>query len=226
MNLSEESLKSLRDNMIEGQLMGRGIKQSSIIDAFKKVPRHKFVDITMYKHAYDDSPLSIGYGQTISQPYIVALMIKMLEIKKKDKVLEIGTGSGYGAAILAELADTVFSVERLDVLASNAKNILNNLGYNNIVIKTGDGTLGLNDFAPFSKIIVTASFESIPDTLIEQLSEHGKLIMPVGPKSMQRLIVIEKNMTNKLSKKDVCGCAFVPLIGKYGWGESNPAMQG
>lgn len=212
-----EGLEYLRMRMVEEQLAGRDIKDKKVLDVFRKVPRHRFVDPAMYDEAYGDFPLSIGKGQTISQPYIVALMVQVLELTQKDKVLEIGTGSGYETAILAELAGDIFSIERIEPLANKAKDILRDLGYTNIHIKVGDGTLGWQEFLPFDKIIVTASSLTVPEPLLAQLSGTGKLVMPVGPRFTQRLMLLEKDINGEVTEKDICGCVFVPLIGDYGW---------
>ena len=203
--------------MVKEQLSGRDIMSKDVLDAFSRVPRHKFVDPSMQKDAYGDFPLSIGRGQTISQPYMVSLMAQVLELKKNDKILEIGTGSGYETAILAELAGRIFSIERIREIGLKAQEALKELGYNNIEIKIDDGTLGWEAHAPFDKIIVTASWRCMPAPLLEQLSKPGKMVMPVGLRAAQRLMLIEKDSQGRVSEKDVCGCVFVPLIGKHGW---------
>ena len=204
--------------MVRDQLMGRDIKDNKVLSAFRKVPRHRFVDPAMYEDAYRDFPLSIGKGQTISQPYIVALMVQLLDAAGTDKVLEIGTGSGYETAILAESgAGEIFSIERIGPLATKAEKVLKELGYKNIHIKTGDGTLGWQEFAPFDKIIVTAGSIDTPKPLLDQLSGGGKIVIPVGSRLTQRLMLFEKTKEGKVFEKDLCGCVFVPLIGKYGW---------
>ncbi len=217
MNIRENDFDAMRRKMVTDQLLSRDIKDKLVLDVFEKVPRHKFIGPKFYKDAYSDFPLPIQSAQTISQPYIVALMIQLLNIKKSDRVLEIGTGSGYQAAILAELAEQVFSVDRLKELTEDSEVVLKELGYKNITLKTGDGTLGWEEFAPFDKIIVSAGAESVPQPLLKQLKSPGRLVMPVGPKSGQKLILIEKTVKGDELEKDICGCAFVPLIGKYGW---------
>jgi protein-L-isoaspartate(D-aspartate) O-methyltransferase len=217
MNPSVEDFEYLRERMIRDQLLSRGIKDEKILDAFRKVSRHRFVDPALRQDAYSDFPLSIGNGQTISQPYIVALMVQLLEIKRSDNVLEIGTGSGYETAILAELADKVFSIERIDILANKARRVLEELGYKGIIIKVGDGTLGWQEFAPFDKIVVTASAEKVPAPLLEQIKEGGRLVIPVGPRFTQTLMLLEKTGKGYITEKGICGCTFVPLIGRYGW---------
>ncbi|MFC1624123.1 protein-L-isoaspartate(D-aspartate) O-methyltransferase [Candidatus Omnitrophota bacterium] len=217
MNPCEERLKALQEKMVKEQLSGRDIRDKKVLDVFNKVPRHRFIDPTMHQDAYSDFPLSIGRGQTISQPYIVALMVQVLDIMKSDKVLEIGTGSGYETAILAELAQSVFSIERIESLATKAGDVLGELGYKDIEIKVDDGTLGWGEHAPFDKIIVTASSPNIPKPLIDQLSRGGRMVAPVGSRLNQRLALLEKSEKGDFFERDICGCVFVPLIGKYGW---------
>ena len=205
----------LRDRMVQEQLIPRGIKNPKVLDAFYKVERHKFVPRQLLGSAYGDFPLAIGDGQTISQPYIVALMTEYLDLTGKERVLEIGTGSGYQAAILAQLAQQVYSIERIANLAQKAKDLLSDLGYSNIEIMVGDGTLGWPKAAPFDRIIITAATRSIPGPLIEQLKEWGKLIAPLGETFSQTLTLAEKE-NNKLNLEEICDCIFVPLVGKYG----------
>jgi protein-L-isoaspartate(D-aspartate) O-methyltransferase len=213
--------KALRNKMIEEQLIRRGIRDERALDAFKKIERHKFISQDLSVDAYADFPLSIGEGQTISQPYIVALMTECLSLSGQEKVLEIGTGSGYQTAILAELSKEVYSIERLEGLANKATDILENLGYKNIKIKVGDGSLAWPEQAPFDRIIVTAASPKIPLPLIEQLKENGKLILPLGESFSQTLTLLEKKQ-DKIESIKVCGCVFVPLIGEHGWKNKNP----
>ncbi len=208
--------KELRDFMVKTQLIPRGIKDERVLNAMKKVPRHLFIDESMQYKAYDDMALPIGEGQTISQPYMVAVMTQLLELKGNEKVLEIGTGSGYQAAILAELAKEVYSVERVTALATMAEERFHSLGYNNIHVKMGDGTLGWPEEAPFDRIIITAGTPKIPDPLIEQLSEKGIIIAPVGERFSQQLLKVKKS-NGKLLEDYHTPCVFVPLIGEYGW---------
>jgi len=204
--------------MVEEQIIARGIKDKKVISAFLKVPREEFVPEDLKKYAYIDSPLSIGEGQTISQPYIVALMTEALKLKGYEKVLEIGTGSGYQAAILAEIGCEVYSVERIESLAKRAESLLKKLGYN-VKIKIGDGTLGWEEYSPYDRIIVTAAGPKIPETLLAQLSENeGRLIMPIGDRFFQDLILVIKR-GKEIEKINLGGCQFVPLIGKEGWEE-------
>ncbi len=208
--------KELRDFMVKTQLIPRGIKDERVLNAMKKVPRHLFIEESMQYKSYDDMALPIGEGQTISQPYMVAVMTQLLELKGNEKVLEIGTGSGYQAAILAELAEEVYSVERVTALAIKAEERFHSLGYNNIHIKMGDGTLGWPEEAPFDRIIITAGTPKIPDPLIEQLSESGIIIAPVGERFSQQLLKVRKSK-GKLLEDYHTPCVFVPLIGEYGW---------
>ena len=208
----------LRSRMVEEQLISRGISDRRVLDAFLKVERHKFMAQELWMSAYADHPLPIGDGQTISQPYMVALMSECLELKGQERVLEIGTGSGFQTAILAELAKEVYSVERFSGLAQSAEDKLNEFGYTNIKIKVGDGTLGWEELSPFDRIIVTAGAPKIPLPLEEQLAEAGKLVIPLGESFSQMLTVVEKK-NGLLEEKPVSSCVFVPLIGKFGWGE-------
>jgi len=205
----------LRKRMVEKQLIPRGINDPRIIAAFLKVERHRFIPTSLRGSAYADYPIPIGEKQTISQPYIVALMTESLDLSKTDNVLEIGTGSGYQAAILAELANQVFSIERFPTLAKRAESLLQELSYANIKIKIGDGTLGWPEYAPFSRVIITAAAPQVPLPLAEQLSDNGKMILPLGEAFSQVLTLIKKEK-GQLMSESICGCVFVPLIGKYG----------
>jgi protein-L-isoaspartate(D-aspartate) O-methyltransferase len=206
----------LRKRMVQEQLIPRGIADEGVLEAFRKVERHKFVPGELASSAYADYPVPIGQGQTISQPYIVALMTEYLKLSGKEKVLEIGTGSGYQAAILAELAKEVFSIERLAGLAEKAGSLVDSLGYKNIRIKIDDGTLGWPEEAPFDRIIITAACPKVPLPLIEQLKEGGRLIAPVGESFSQVLRLIEKK-EGRINEEPICGCVFVPLIGKFAY---------
>ena len=212
----EKELELERKLMVEEQLIRRGITDKNVLDAFIKVPRHKFLPKSRIGDAYGDYPIGIGEGQTISQPYMVALMTQCLGLKKTDNVLEIGTGSGYQAAILAELAAEVYTIERFSGLSERAKNILQVLGYANIKLKSGDGTLGWEEFAPYDGIIVTCGAPSIPQPLKEQLKENGRLVLPVGGSFSQALMIIRRQK-DKFTEQQICSCVFVPLVGKYGW---------
>lgn len=208
-------LKALREKMVEEQIACRGITNKQVLDIFKKVERHRFVPEELTAAAYADYPLPIGEGQTISQPYIAALMTDSLGLTGREKVMEIGTGSGYQAAILAELAQEVYTIERFKSLLEKAENLFKELGYKNIKTKLGDGTLGWKESAPFDRIIITAACPRIPLPLIEQLKDGGKIILPLGQNLAQMLTVVEKKQGRILST-DICGCMFVPLVGKYG----------
>lgn len=205
-----------REKMVREQIMARGVTDSLVINALLKVPRHLFVEEALRQRAYEDYPLPIQDGQTISQPYIVALMTEALKLKGSEKVLEIGTGSGYQAAVLAEIADRVYSVERLPSLAKKARELLDKIGYKNISIKVGDGTYGWKEFSPYDGIIVTASAPDIPPPLIEQLKDGGRLVIPVGDIFSQDLIVLTKEK-GKIKKENYGGVRFVKLIGDFGW---------
>ncbi|MGB2706468.1 MAG: protein-L-isoaspartate(D-aspartate) O-methyltransferase [Candidatus Omnitrophota bacterium] len=208
----------LRDRMVEQQLKPRDISDRGVLEAFRKVERHKFVPEDMRESAYEDHPLPIGEDQTISQPYMVALMTQCLRLKGSEKVLEIGTGSGYQAAVLATLAKEVYSLERIASLAERAEGVLKVLGYSNVRVGVGDGTLGWKEHAPYDGIIVTAAAPKIPEAYIEQLNEGGRLVIPVGSSFSQILTVIEKGPSG-VTASEICGCVFVPLLGKEGWKE-------
>jgi protein-L-isoaspartate(D-aspartate) O-methyltransferase len=205
------------DDLIEFELKPSGITDDAVLAAMRKVKRHKFIPETLRDRAYGNYPLPIGENQTISQPYIVGLMTQALEIKKTDQVLEIGTGSGYQAAILAELSEIVYSIERVDTLSSRARTNLYSQGYDNIYLIVGDGTLGLPEYAPFDRIIVTAAAPKATETLLSQLKKGGKMVVPVGNRSIQDLKLIEKALNGRIYRKSLGGCRFVPLIGKEGW---------
>lgn len=210
--ISQKDYKNMRDRMVEDQLIARGIKDERVITAMKKVERHKFVPENLQDVAYGDFPLPIGYDQTISQPYIVAYMTEILKIKSSDKVLEIGTGSGYQAAILAELCDTVYSIEIVEELAKRAKDLIEELGYKNISIKIGDGYKGWAEHAPYDAIIVTCAPSDIPEPLIEQLKEDGRMIIPVGHYTGNQYLVYLTKKNGKLSKYYDLPVRFVPMI--------------
>jgi len=205
-----------RERMVKEQIIARGVKDERVIDAMMKVPRHLFVDKTYYHQSYNDYPLPIGNGQTISQPYMVAVMTELLELKGNESVLEIGTGSGYQTAILALLCARVFTIERISELSFRARKILNELGFNNINFLIGDGSVGWPDFAPYDGIIVTAGAPDVPRELIDQLSEKGRMVIPIGGEYMQTLNVIKKHKGSIL-RKELFECTFVPLVGKKGW---------
>lgn len=213
-------LVALRNRMVDEQLIPRGISDKKVLEVFRKTPRHLFVPDKEINFSYEDYPLSIGHGQTISQPFIVALMTQELNLEATDKVLEIGTGSGYQAAILAQLCQEVYSVERIKELAENAKIVLEKLNLNNIHIKVDDGTLGWEELAPFDKIIITAASPEIPQDLLKQLKTEGELMLPLGGSFSQMLTLVIKGKSG-VETKDICPCVFVKLIGEHGWKEED-----
>lgn len=207
-----------RDIMLTEHLMGRGIRNQAVLKAMRKVQREEFVDKHIVERAYGDHPLPIAEGQTISQPYIVAYMTEALELSTTDRVLEIGTGSGYAAAVLSRIVDTVYTIERLSGLANSAKQRLEQLGYTNINIHIGDGTLGWPEHAPYDAIVVTAGAPKVPQPLLEQLSVGGRLVIPVGRScDTQELIRVRRIVDHDYRSEDLCAVRFVPLIGEAGW---------
>ena len=212
----ETDYSSARDRMVSNQLIPRGIKDERVLDAMRTVPRHLFIPADLRYMAYADAPLPIGNRQTISQPYIVALMTELLELEGKERVLEIGTGSGYQAAILAAVAETVYTVERISELAQNSQKTFQELGIRNIQTFQRDGSSGLPEFAPFDAIIVTAAAPRVPSPLQEQLAENGRLVLPVGSRDGQ---VLERwrKIGDTLQSEHIAPVAFVPLVGDFGW---------
>lgn len=205
-----------RRQMVANQLMARGISDSRVLAAFEKVERHLFVPESLRRYAYGDQPLPIGEGQTISQPYMVAFMSEVIAIQPGEKVLEIGTGSGYQAAILAEMGAHVYSIEVIEPLADRAANLLNSMGYSSLHLKTGDGYLGWHEYAPFDAIVVTCSPTKIPQALQDQLAEGGRMIVPVGPQnSIQYLYLLEKK-GGKIKRQNKMAVRFVPMINTEG----------
>lgn len=209
-----------RLNMVETQIRARGITDQRVLKAMEKIPRHLFVDEGLIDQAYNDNPLPIERQQTISQPYIVALMSEAMELTGREKVLEIGTGSGYQTAVLAELADKIFSIDRIAVLASGARQMLDSLNYHNAAIRVGDGSCGWPEESPFTAIMVTAGAPKIPQNLIEQLKIGGRLVIPVGSRHSQTLLKLIRlsEDPSDLRREDLGGCRFVDLIGEHGWG--------
>lgn len=205
-----------RQRMVEQQLRARGIRDLRVLEAFERVPRHLFVEPALEGSAYGDHALPIGHGQTISQPYMVALMTEAVRPAPDHRVLEIGTGSGYQAAILAHLVRTVFTIERLPALAQRAKTIIGTLSLPNIIQRTGDGSMGWKQYAPYDGIVVTAGAPRPPDSLLEQLAMGARLVIPVGSGPSQVLRTITR-LADGYREEDSCLCAFVPLIGKEGW---------
>lgn len=205
-----------RRQMVQEQLEARGIVEKRLLKAFLTVPRHEFVPSEMRSQAYGDHPLPIGAGQTISQPYIVALMVQLLRLQGHERVLEIGTGSGYQLAILGHLALEAYSVERLPQLAEQAVRRLERVGYLNVHVTVGDGSAGWPDHAPYDAIVVAAGAPNIPRPLVEQLVDGGRLAIPVGSVQVQTLTLIEKH-GGMLQQQAVTSCVFVPMVGRYGW---------
>ena len=205
-----------RELMVKTQITDRGIKDPLVVEAMRRVPRHLFVDESYVYEAYGDHPLPIGDGQTISQPYMVGSMTEQLELKGSERVLEIGTGSGYQTAVLAEITREVYTVEKIASLSNRAEKILGEIGYKNVHISIGDGTLGLEDYSPYDAIIVTAASPDIPPPLFEQLKEGGRLVIPISNYFGQILVRIRKENGKELREK-LYGCVFVPLIGEYGY---------
>jgi len=207
--------------MVETQLIPRGIKDKRVINAMLTIPRHLFVpEEALWSQAYSDFPLPIGEKQTISQPYIVALMTEALELKGSERVLEIGTGSGYQTAILSVLAEKVYSIERISTLAARARKVLDSINCSNVVIKIGDGTLGWPEESPYDAILTTAAAPEIPKCYVDQLKIGGRLIIPVGDVYSQVLVKVIKTKDG-IIKQDMGGCRFVKLIGRYGWKAEN-----
>jgi protein-L-isoaspartate(D-aspartate) O-methyltransferase len=211
-----EERQQERSRMVEHQLRQRGIKDPRLLAVMERVPRHRFLPDPDDPGAYDDHPLPIGQGQTISQPYMVALMTECLAPGSQDRLLEIGAGSGYQAAVLAELAAEVYSVERHEPLADRARRLLAELGYDNLHIVLGDGTLGHPEAAPYDGIVVTAAAPIAAKPWLDQLAEGGRLVVPIGDRFGQMLTLFRKK-DDQVSRKEVCGCVFVPLIGAHGW---------
>jgi protein-L-isoaspartate(D-aspartate) O-methyltransferase len=208
----------LRERMIKEQLETRGLHNQAVLDAMRAVPREEFVPEQLRRLAYDDRPLPIAEGQTISQPYIVAYMTEALELGGSERVLEIGTGSGYAAAILSRLVPMVQSVERLAGLAAAARERLQRLGFTNIAVQEGDGSLGWPPFAPYDAIVVTAGAPEVPVPLLEQLAQDGRLVIPVGNNPLrQSLIRVRRKSANEYRQETLMGVMFVPLIGAAGW---------
>lgn len=206
----------MRQSMVDDQLISRGITRSEVLHAMATVPRHLFVEEGLNAQAYNDYPLPIGEKQTISQPYMVALMTESLALAGTEKVLEIGTGSGYQSAVLSMVADKVYSMERIPAIAARARKLLEGLHCKNVIIRVGDGTFGWPEDAPFDAIIAAASSPQVPDAYIAQLKEGGRLVMPVGAEDSQRLLKITK-MNGKAVVETLGECRFVKLIGRYGW---------
>jgi protein-L-isoaspartate(D-aspartate) O-methyltransferase len=205
-----------REKMVKDQLVARGIKDERVLQVMGKIPRHLFIEEALAGQAYNDHPVPIGEKQTISQPYIVALMTEALGLKRDENTLEIGTGSGYQTAILAELSSRVYTIERIEFPLMNARKILAKLGYTNILFKIFDGTTGWREYAPFDTIMVTAGAPDLPKPLTDQLADNGRMVIPIGDRYSQELIKIMRK-GKSLKQKNLGGCRFVNLIGIHGW---------
>ncbi len=205
-----------RKRMVQQQIAARGVRDPRVLRAFEEVPRHLFVDEALWGQAYEDHPVSIGQGQTISQPYMVALMTDALGLMGHEKVLEIGTGSGYQTAILAKLSDWVYSIERLPELSRRAQKVLEELKIFNVNLIVGDGSKGWPPEAPYDAIMVTAGAPAVPEPLVAQLAEGGRLVVPVGSRALQVLIRVTRR-EGRIIKEDLGGCRFVDLVGEHGW---------
>ena len=215
LNVTAQNYDAEREQMVKWQIKNRGISDPKVLDAMRVVERHNFVPRQYRSRAYRDGPLSIGHGQTISQPYIVALMTEKLQLDKNDKVLEIGTGSGYQAAILAEITPHVYSIEIIEELAIRARETLREQGYSNVHLKIGDGFKGWKKYAPFDGIIVTCSPSDVPKPLKNQLAENGRMVIPVGGPYVQKLVVLEKK-NGKIRKSNISSVRFVPMVDDEG----------
>ena len=205
-----------RQKMLDSQIRARDVRDARVLEAIRKVPRHLFVEEALRDRAYLDKALPIGEKQTISQPYMVAAMSEALELEGRDRVLEIGTGSGYQTAVLAELAESVFSVERIPTFVPLARSRLESLGYYNVLIKVGDGTIGWSEHAPYDAILVTAGAPQVPPPLLDQLKLGGRLVMPLGPEDAQMLIRVRRD-EDGFHEEALGECRFVKLIGRHGW---------
>jgi len=205
-----------RERMVQEQLVSRGINDPRVLRAMAKVPRHLFLERELWDHAYEDHPLPIGANQTISQPYMVALMAEALELKGAERVLEVGTGSGYAAAVLSQLCAEVFSVEAVGELALKARTLLSSMGYRNVSVLLGDGTLGWEERSRYDAVVISAAAPCIPRPLLEQLKIPGYLVFPMGEKVLQTLVRIRKDSAG-IREEYLGECHFVRLTGKYGW---------
>jgi protein-L-isoaspartate(D-aspartate) O-methyltransferase len=214
--MGEPDFAAQRRDMVEHQLRARGIRDPRVLEAMLAIPRHEFVPEEFRDQSYEDKPISIGEGQTISQPFIVGEMIEAMELTGKEKVLEVGAGSGYAAAILSRLATMVYTVESRQNLAAAAHERLARLGFTNVAVHTGDGSMGLKEAAPFDAILVAAAAPLVPQPLVEQLAEGGRMAIPVGDEQAQELVLMKKS-NGELHSRTLHHCAFVPLVGRYGF---------
>ncbi len=219
-NGERQGLWRARQRMVRQQLIERDIQDELVLRAMNRVPREEFIPEALRDRAYEDTPLPISDGQTISQPFIVALMTQSLKLQGTERVLEIGTGSGYQTAILGEICARVFSIERSYVLSASAGKILEALRYSNILLRVGDGTIGWEEFAPYDRILVTAAAPQIPRSLLQQLRIGGCIVIPVGDRVQQDLKIVERTASGA-NIQSAGGCVFVPLIGREGWKEGN-----
>lgn len=217
MNDPSDKFAAARQRMVQEQLVGRGLRDRAVLRAMNTVPREHFVPPKYLRQAYSDSPIPIAAKQTISQPYVVALMCAMLQLKPQDRVLEIGTGSGYAAAVLSRIVQAVYTVERHKELVTYARQRLAELGYDNVHVRQGDGTLGWPEHAPYDGIVVAAGGPHVPLSLRRQLALNGRLVMPVGKQRKQRLVRVVRKGENKFSQEQLGSVRFVPLIGEEGW---------
>jgi len=216
---AEHAHTERRHAMVADQIEARGIHDADVLSALRTVPRHLFVPEGLIEQAYDDGALAIGSGQTISQPYIVALMTVLAQLNVRSRVLEVGSGSGYQTAVLAELADEVFTIERRAELEERARLVLAKLGYHNVTAVLGDGSLGLPEHAPFDRIVVTAAAPQAPPLLLEQLAEGGRLVVPIGPAGRDQVLTVITRSADGLHEVETIPCRFVPLVGAGGFGE-------
>jgi protein-L-isoaspartate(D-aspartate) O-methyltransferase len=221
-----EHTRERRERMVRTQIAARGVRDERVLQAMRTVPREAFVDPRMAHLAYDDTPVRIGSGQTVSQPYMVAAMIQALKLAPEDRVLEIGTGSGYAAAVLAEMVHEVYTVERHQNLADQAQETLTSLGYDSVMVRHGDGSLGWPEFAPFQAIVVAAAAPEVPGPLRDQLAVGGRLVVPVGDRSTQRCLRVTRLSEEEFSEDDLGGVRFVPLVGNAGWPEDPNVRYG
>jgi protein-L-isoaspartate(D-aspartate) O-methyltransferase len=215
--LTDRRYERLRRQLIEG-IRDRGIDDLSVLQVFDLVPRHPFVPESVQHRAYDDTPVPIGYGQTASQPSLQALYLQTLQLEPTDRVLEIGTGSGYQTALLAKLAGHVYSVERLRELSARARTVLDALRFTNIALLVGDGTIGWSRYAPYDAILVSAAAPGVPQALLDQLADGGRMLIPIGDRNEQVLTLFERTVDG-VRREDITACTFVPLLGRFGWTE-------
>jgi protein-L-isoaspartate(D-aspartate) O-methyltransferase len=220
-----QNFEAERRDMVARQMRDRGIHSARVLEAMETVPRHLFIPPERIREAYADEPLPIGEGQTISQPFIVAAMTEALSLEGRERVLEVGCGSGYQAAVLSRLAREVIAVERQPALAATARERLARLGYANVTVEEGDGSMGWLAAAPYDAIVVTAAAPEVPQLLIEQLAEGGRLIIPVGGPKHQELLRIVK-CQDRTTRESLCACRFVPLLGRYGWQDTGETNRG